>query len=185
MYEEHLITKYNASPLKIVGMLGFLGIIFCTILISTLAYIPCGLGAQACVINDNGEQVVENFLVYIREVSDSGLIIFGVSLVFFSMGTYVTVGVFITKHMNSLTRSICDVTRTVLIWAVGIILTATLGQTDKRFHWEATDGWQIAGQSLGFMVLISGNLVYYEVIKCKGKSEAIGKICNSSMVTEE
>ena len=81
------------------------------------------------------------------------------------MSIYNTIGVTIAKHMNSLTRAICDASRTVIIWVVGIIVTASLGSEDKKFHWESLDLWQILGESLGFIVLIIGNLIYYEVIK--------------------
>jgi uncharacterized membrane protein YecN with MAPEG domain len=67
--------------------------------------------------------------------------------------------------MNSLTRAICDASRTIIIWIVGIILTASLGSDDKRFRWESLDQWQILGESLGFFILIIGNLIYYEIIK--------------------
>jgi hypothetical protein len=36
-------------------------------------------------------------------------------------------GLYITKYINALARAICDVTRTILIWTVGIIITQTLG----------------------------------------------------------
>ena len=36
-------------------------------------------------------------------------------------------GLYITKYINALARAICDVTRTILIWTVGIIVTQTLG----------------------------------------------------------
>jgi hypothetical protein len=61
------------------------------------------------------------------------------------MSAYNTLGVIIAKYMNSLTRAICDASRTVIIWMVGIILSASLGRNDKRFQWESTDQWQILG----------------------------------------
>lgn len=38
-------------------------------------------------------------------------------------------GVTVTKYISALTRSICDVTRTLLIWIVGLIVTVTAGKT--------------------------------------------------------
>jgi hypothetical protein len=35
----------------------------------------------------------------------------------------------VTKYVNALARSICDVCRTVIIWLVGILVTVTLGST--------------------------------------------------------
>jgi hypothetical protein len=60
-------------------------------------------------------------------VTNDGFILAGVLIVVLSMAIYNTVGVTIAKYMNSLTRAICDVTRTVIVWVVGIIVTASLG----------------------------------------------------------
>ncbi len=93
------------------------------------------------------------------------MILTGVLVLVISMCTYNSLGVIIAKYMNSLTRAVCDASRTVIIWVVGIIVTATLGADDKAFRWESLNPGQIAGESVGFIVLIIGNLVYYEVIK--------------------
>lgn len=107
--------------------------------------------------------------VYLREVFNDGLILTGVIIVLVSMSAYNTLGVVIAKYMNSLTRAICDASRTVIIWIVGIVLTASLGSDDKRFRWESLNQWQILGESLGFLILIIGNLIYYELIKFSPK----------------
>ena len=52
-----------------------------------------------------------------------------------TMSSYNSLSVTIAKVMNSLTRAIVDVTRTVLVWIIGIIFTATLGTNQKNFHW--------------------------------------------------
>jgi fructose-specific phosphotransferase system IIC component len=56
-------------------------------------------------------------------------------IVVISMCTYNSVGVTIAKYMNSLTRAVCDVSRAVIIWVVGIIVTATMGADNKAFRW--------------------------------------------------
>ena len=38
-------------------------------------------------------------------------------------------GLSITRYINALARAVCDVSRTVIIWIVGIIVTVTAGET--------------------------------------------------------
>lgn len=43
--------------------------------------------------------------------------------------TFNITGLSITRYINGLARAVCDVTRTVIIWLVGIIITLTLGES--------------------------------------------------------
>jgi hypothetical protein len=62
--------------------------------------------------------------------------LFFVILGIFSISTFNICGVTVTKYINALARSIADVTRTVIVWAVGIIITVTAGSTRPNFKWE-------------------------------------------------
>ena len=48
---------------------------------------------------------------------------------------YDSLGVVRSGKIGSLARAIVDVSRTMLIWIVAVIFTATLGQKDKSFKW--------------------------------------------------
>ncbi len=71
----------------------------------------------------------------------------------------------VTKYINALARSIGDVTRTVLVWIIGIIITVTAGSTRPNFKWELVEVGAILVELLGFLVLVSGNLIYNRIIK--------------------
>jgi hypothetical protein len=58
VYEEHLITKYQAKPLFIVGIEGLFGTVISLVLIPLLAMVPCSFGQQDCVMNDSGDAVM-------------------------------------------------------------------------------------------------------------------------------
>jgi len=60
-----------------------------------------------------------------------------------------------------------DVTRSLLIWVVGIIVTLTLGANDKNFKWEPVAPKQLAGQALAFSILMLGNLIFYDIINIR------------------
>jgi hypothetical protein len=62
--------------------------------------------------------------------------LFFVILGIFSIATFNIAGVSVTKYINALARSIGDVTRTVLVWMIGIIVTVTAGATHPNFVWE-------------------------------------------------
>jgi hypothetical protein len=74
----------------------------------------------------------------------------------------------VTKYINALARSICDVTRTVVIWGVGLIVTISAGATYPNYKWELVHGAAIGIEMIGFIVLISGNLIYNKMIKLPG-----------------
>ena len=40
-----------------------------------------------------------------------------------------------TKHINALARSIGDVTRTIVVWGVSLIITVTAGSIYPNYKW--------------------------------------------------
>lgn len=74
-------------------------------------------------------------------------------------------GVNVTKHINALTRSIADVSRTLLVWIACIIITATMGENNKNYHWENLRTGAIIFEIFGFVILVFGNFVYNGIIK--------------------
>jgi len=83
----------------------------------------------------------------------------------FSILTYNTSATSVTKFISALARNICDVTRTVLVWSVGIIVTVTVGESNPIYKWESTNTGRTVVQLVGFLVLISGNLLYNNLVK--------------------
>jgi hypothetical protein len=83
----------------------------------------------------------------------------------FSIATFNIMGVSITKYINAIARSIADVTRTILVWGVGLIVTATAGSIYPNYKWELTKVGPILVELLGFVILVFGNIIYNEVVK--------------------
>ena len=44
-------------------------------------------------------------------------------------------GVTVTQKINSVARSICDVSRTVVVWMVSIIITVSAGVNRPNYEW--------------------------------------------------
>jgi hypothetical protein len=82
-----------------------------------------------------------------------------------SIASFNISGVTVTKYINALARSIGDVTRTIVIWGVGLIVTISAGATYPNYKWELVHGVAIGIELIGFIVLISGNLVYNKIVK--------------------
>lgn len=89
----------------------------------------------------------------------------------FSIATFNITGVTVTKYINALARSIGDVTRTILVWGIGLLITITAGSKYPNYKWELLDGGAIALELLGFVILVTGNLVYNQIIKIPGLTE--------------
>jgi hypothetical protein len=70
-------------------------------------------------------------------------------------------GITVTKHLSSLTRSILDATRTLIIWGVALCLpkpshkASVPGEKWEEFH---------VLQLVGFIILIIGNFIYNEIL---------------------
>lgn len=75
-------------------------------------------------------------------------------------------GVNVTKHINALTRSIADVSRTLLVWIACIIVTETAGKSDpEHWAWENVRTGAIIMEIFGFLILVFGNFVYNGIVK--------------------
>lgn len=78
---------------------------------------------------------MENASSYFNSVGNDGFLLAFVILGVFSILTFNTSGVTVTKYINALARSICDVSRTVLIWIIGIVITVTVGTSQDVYKW--------------------------------------------------
>lgn len=92
------------------------------------------------------------------------------------MAISVSIAVTITKRINSVSRSIVDVARVVLIWAFGYVLTLT---TDYKL--ESTYVWQILVEVIGFLFVISGTILYHSK---KKRTDEIEPLLLNSQITE-
>lgn len=75
------------------------------------------------------------------------------------VGIFILNGVKITKMFDALTKSIVNITKTALVWIIGIIVTI-VGYNDPQFRFESLDLNVNLVKGIGFCVIISGNLIY-------------------------
>jgi hypothetical protein len=113
---------------------------------------------------------------YFSGLASNSLLLILVVCQIFSMAISVSIAVTITKRINSVSRSIVDVARVVLIWAFGYVLTLT---TDYKL--ESTYVWQILVEVIGFLFVISGTILYHSK---KKRTDEIEPLLLNSQITE-
>lgn len=95
---------------------------------------------------------------YFCQLGSSAPLLLAVIGAMFTIAIFNASGVAVTKYMSSLLRSILDVTRTLLVWIIGIYLV--LPERQGGGHWEHFHILEL----LGFLILVLGNFVYNELI---------------------
>lgn len=138
------------------------------VILPIISYIPCSFGEAACVFDSHSMPFMESPVAYFKEAVSSGSLLFFCILGVFSIATFNVTGVTVTKYINALARSITDVTRTILVWTIGIIITATAGANYPNFEWELIKTGAIIVEFMGFIILVAGNLIYNKIINIPG-----------------
>lgn len=149
------------------GIEGLWGLLFYGITLPIITFIPCNFGSSACVVSQSSFPYLERPEQYFIEAGQNGSLIAFIIIGIFSIALFNLCGVSVTKYINALARSLADVTRTVLIWLIGIIVTVTAGRYYPNYDWELTSAGAIIVQFVGFIVLVFGNLIYNKIIKIK------------------
>ena len=72
-------------------------------------------------------------------------------------------GVRITKMIDALTRSLLNITKTSIIWIVGIVITFSVGD-DPDYQLESKDLWVNLVKAAGFACIVVGTLIYNKLI---------------------
>lgn len=154
--EEKLLSGYYLDPLLVVGLEGFWGCVYYSILLPIFQNVHCetkpdsnglchynpedGYGPKAGTIEDTKE-------AWKNLTGDSFLIATSIGIII-SIACFNATGVAITKYASAPQRSTVDTSRTLLIW----IVQMAMGQ--ETFIW---------GQLVGFVLLVAGTLIYNEI----------------------
>lgn len=147
--EEKFIDGYDIPPLQVVGWEGIFG--FCTLSIVLGIMYTVSAPPAFCSNPPNCDHFEDAYDAFVQMKNPlvTGMLLLNImSIAFFNY-----FGVSVTKHINSSTRMVLDSLRTIVIWAF------SLGMA-----WETFCGVQVAG----FVVLLSGTIVYNELIRIPG-----------------
>jgi drug/metabolite transporter (DMT)-like permease len=130
--EEKILLSYNISPLLAVGFEGFFG----TIIISSLIII--------CELSNFNFGSKDSIIIGIHQLSYPQIYIPSI-IIIFSISLFNWLGLNITKNISSTSRATIDISRTVLIWSISLLLKMEI------FMWL---------QAFGFIIMISGIILF-------------------------
>lgn len=154
--------------------------VFYAIILPIISFVPCTFGVEACVFSDKNFPYIERPGQYFAEAAGSWSLMLFVILGVFSIAAFNVCGSTVTKYINALARSLADVTRTIVIWLVGIIVTVTAGRNYPNYVWEIVGVGAILLELAGFVILVFGNMIYNRMIVVPALSGPEGSNPNNS-----
>nr|XP_010590280.1 solute carrier family 35 member F6 isoform X2 [Loxodonta africana] len=137
--EEKFVYKHNVHPLQAVGTEGLFGFVILSLLLVPMYYIPAGS------FSGNPRGTLEDALDAFCQVGRQPLIALALLGNISSIAFFNFAGISVTKELSATTRMVLDSLRTVVIWALSLVL-----------GWEAFHPLQI----LGFLILLMGTALY-------------------------
>ena len=159
--QEKFFIKYEVHPLQLVGFEGLWGFIIYTILLFIFQFISCDnwsstLRDGVCFKykKDENKYHIEDTIFAFKQMGDKISILLVFIFYIISIALYNIVGVSLTKLVSSTTRAVVDTLRTVFIWLFFLFIHPVKG-TEETFH---------ILQFIGFIFLVTGTLIYNEII---------------------
>ena len=149
--EEKILNTFYILPLKMVGMEGVWGLALSGAALLCASYVPCNYATNSAGCQPNN--YVENVGSGVSVIFENGSMFAYVFLGICSLSFFNFCGVSVTKYVSSLARSILNISVTVIIWVYDLVFIG------EPFSWL---------QLIGFLVLVSGNLIYQEIIEIPG-----------------
>jgi len=101
---------------------GFWGIIISSVAITGFNFIKLPLSFSGGVTH-NGTKYMERTDEYLCQLGANSYLLTAVIGAMLTIAIFNASGVAVTKYMSSLMRSILDVTRTLLVWIIGLGIT--------------------------------------------------------------
>jgi hypothetical protein len=142
VYEERVVKKYNIPVLQAVGLEGVWGFTILSLLLVPFYYVRYSFSILR-------PARFENTIDSVLQVTNSWEIGFCGFLLIVSIALFNSCGMSVTKEMSATTRMVLDSVRTLFIWAFSLIL-----------KWET---FQFL-QPVGYLLLLMGLLVYYNLV---------------------
>lgn len=127
-YEEYLLKKYHINLYEMIAYEGIYGGIVVLTLTIVSSFIPCTLSERVCIYDISNQGYFENPMVYLNEITSNHVLGLLTLLGIFLDGLFVLNGIKITKMFDALTKSIINITKTTIVWAIGITVTLILGK---------------------------------------------------------
>ena len=92
-------------------------------IIAALSFIPCNLGPSICVYDSNNFSYFESPMIFINELLVNQFLLYMTIGAMIIIGIFLFNGIKITKMYDALTKSLINITKTMLVWIFGIVIT--------------------------------------------------------------
>lgn len=152
VFEEKMMSDFDASPLLVVGMEGLWGAVLMPVFVFPIAYLLPG--------NDVGgsmENVRDAFHIANNNPAIMILLLSFIAVVFF----YNVFAVYVTHLLSSVWHAILDNFRPVSVWGTDLLLYYVFCDSNFGEPWIRASYLQLAGMSLLFV----GTAVYNATLK--------------------
>jgi len=153
--EEYLMKDVDLPAMQVVGWEGFWGTLMMLFVVYPLLWVVPG--------DDHGhaEDVVDTFVM----IKNSMPLFWLVLLYLLSCGSFNASGIAVTGALSATHRMMMDASRTSVIWAFGLTVHYSINPNSP--YSEAWTSYSYI-QLIGFLILVSGQAVYGEVLKVPG-----------------
>ena len=157
--EDFLLHDMSTHPLQLVGLKGFWGFFWCT-----LVCIP----AVQYIHSEEGNGVHEDIKDTFTMIGNSPLLLVFVVLYVFFILCYNIGGMLVTNVFSAVVRTILEGLRTSCIWIVQLIIYYSLKDKDYGHkHPDVGEPWTIWSymQLAGFLMLFACSLFYNRILR--------------------
>lgn len=155
------MKKYQIDVQRLVGLEGFFGIVYIFVIIFIMSFVPCPNKLMCDIYGPLEDPIVAFYDMFRRPE------IFWVSMVIVVGILFININCqYLTKHVSCVYSAFWMATRTVCVWIFSVILQLeTLSYPSSLI------------QFFGFVLLVTGNLTYNEIIewKCFGINSQMEK----------
>ncbi|XP_058058305.1 solute carrier family 35 member F6 [Anopheles bellator] len=144
VYEEYYVAGLDVPALQAVGWEGFFGFSMLSILLVPMYFIK-----MMPPFNENAHGVLEDLPDALAQIKNNYLLVIAISGTIVSIAFFNFAGISVTKEISATTRMVLDSVRTVVVWAVSLLLAW------QKFHYL---------QLVGFAGLLFGMCLYNDIV---------------------
>lgn len=126
------MRRHSINPMQMVGCEGCFGLVFITFIALSLSLTPCSFGNTLCSFDNFGNPYFERIDVFFVEVGTDYILAILFLIGILTIAAYNLNGVRITKLFDALTRSLLNITKTSVIWLIGILITVIANNPDYK-----------------------------------------------------
>ncbi|CAE7718278.1 REV3L [Symbiodinium pilosum] len=153
--EEYLMKDVDLPAVEIIGYEGLWGVLMMVVIVyPTLWLLP---GPD----HGHAEDIVDTLAL----VNNSHTLLCVVTIYLISCGTFNITGIAVTGALSAVHRMMLDASRTMIIWGFGLFVHYKVDpQSPFGEEWTSSSRLQLCG----FLVLITGQAIYGEIIRLPG-----------------